>query len=257
MIMGKVLYYTLVDLARNRSVVAFAALVLAVSEGLFLVEADPVKALLSLVQVMLALVPLVSLILTVVYTYDTHEFTQLLAVQPIGRRAILGGRMGAMALALLVALLFGLGLPLTVHAPGTTSLVLLVAVVLLAWVHTALGTLIALLHRDKARGVGIALATWAGFVLVYDALLMALLFAFSDRPIEPLVLPIAALNPIDLARIAIMIRVDLAAMMGYSGAVYQHMLGSAPGIAVALTLMFAWIAWPTLAAFRVFRRKDL
>ncbi len=73
--MGKVLYYTLVDLARNRSVVAFAALVLAVSEGLFLVEADPVKALLSLVQVMLALVPLVSLILTVVYTYDTHEFT--------------------------------------------------------------------------------------------------------------------------------------------------------------------------------------
>ncbi|MBK9273687.1 MAG: ABC transporter permease subunit [Flavobacteriales bacterium] len=255
--MGKVLYYTLVDLARNRSVLAFAALLFVVAEGLFLVEADAVKALLSLVQVMLALIPLVSLVFTVVYTYGTQEFTQLLAVQPIGRGAILGGRMAALGLAFLVALLFGLGLPLTAHAAGATAMVLLASAVLLAWVFMALGTLVALVNRDKARGVGVALATWACLVLVYDALLMALLFAFSDRPIEPFVLPVAALNPIDLARIAVTIQVDLAAMLGYSGAVYKDLLGSGPGIALALSLMVLWIAWPTLAAFRVFRRKDL
>lgn len=257
MTMGKVLYYTLVDLARNRSVLAFAALLFVVAEGLFLVEGEAIKAVLSLVQVVLALVPLVALVFTVVYTYGAQEFTQLLAVQPIGRSAILGGRMLALGLSFLVALLFGLGLPLTVHAPGATSLVLLVAAVLLAWVFLALGTLIALVNRDRARGVGTALAAWAGAVLVYDALLMTLLFAFSDRPVEPFVLPVAALNPIDLARIAVTIQVDLAAMMGYSGAVYKKFLGSGPGIATALAFMLLWVAWPTVLSFRVFRSKDL
>jgi len=127
----------------------------------------------------------------------------------------------------------------------------------LALVFIALGALIALKQRDKARGVGIGLATWFLFVLVYDALLMGLMFAFSDRPVEPLVVPLAALNPIDLARIAVMLRVDLAAMMGYSGAIYKEFFGSTTGIVVALGIMLLWITWPTLWAFRVFRRKDL
>jgi Cu-processing system permease protein len=255
--MIKVLKYTLVDLARNRFVLAFAALMFLVAEGLFRIENDPMKALLSLVQVSLSLVPLVSLVFTIVYTYDTQEFTQLLAVQPIGRRAILAGRMLALGIAVAVAVAFGLGLPLMAHLPGLTALLLLVSSCAVALVFVALGTLIALTQRDKARGVGIGLGTWFLFVLVYDALLMGLMFAFSDRPIEPLVVPLAGLNPIDLARIAVMLQVDLAAMMGYSGAVYKDLFGSAPGIALSLGIMLVWIAWPTVLAFRVFRRKDL
>jgi len=255
--MNKVLKYTLVDLARNRFVLAFAAVMLALSEGLFRIEADPMKALLSLVQVSLALVPLVTLVFTIVYSYDTQEFTQLLAVQPIGRSAILAGRLAAIATALLCALVFGLGLPLAVHLPGSIALLLLVANAMLVLVFVALGTLIALTQRDKARGVGIGLVTWFLFVLVYDALLMGLMFALSDRPVEPWVVPLAALNPVDLARIAVMLRVDLAAMMGYSGAVYQEFFGSVKGILLAFAMMLLWAIWPTVLAFRVFRRKDL
>ncbi len=255
--MMKVFKYTLVDLTRNRFVLAFAFLLFGMAEGLFLLENDPIKALLSLVQVALALVPLIALIFTIVYSYDTQEFTQLLAVQPIGRPAILGGRMLALAVAVLVAQAFGLGLPLLVHVPSLAALILFGAASTLAVVFIALGTLIALKQRDKARGVGIGLATWFLFVLVYDALLMGLMFAFSDRPIEPLVVPLAALNPIDLARIAVMLRVDLAAMMGYSGAIYKEFFGSTAGIVVAMGVMLLWMAWPTLWAFRVFRRKDL
>ncbi|MBL8002256.1 MAG: ABC transporter permease subunit [Flavobacteriales bacterium] len=255
--MTKVYKYTLVDLARNRFVLAFAVLMLVLAEGLFRIEGDAMKAMLSLVQVTLALVPLVTLVFTIVYSYDTQEFTQLLAVQPIRRSAILAGRLAAIATAVLMALAFGLGLPLLVHLPGMVSLLLFAANALLVLVFVALGTLLALTQRDKARGVGIGLVTWFLFVLVYDALLMALMFALSDRPIEPWVVPLAALNPIDLARIAVMLRVDLAAMMGYSGAVYQRFFGSAQGILLALGLMVLWAAWPALVAFRVFRRKDL
>lgn len=255
--MSKVFKYTLIDLARNRFVLAFAFLLLVMTEGMFQLETDPVKALLSIVQVVLALVPLIALIFTVVYTYDTQEFTQLLAVQPMGRSAILGGRMAALAFALIIAQVFGLGLPLLIHMPGVPALLLFVNGMVLSVVFMALGTLIALKQRDKARGVGIGLGAWFLFLLVYDALLMALMFGLSDRPIEPLVVPLAALNPIDLARISVMLRVDLAAMMGYSGAIYKDLFGSTMGILIAMGVMLFWVLWPTVWSFRSFQRKDL
>ena len=49
--MLKVFKYTLLDLTRNRFVLGYAALMLLIAQGLFLMEDDPMKALLSLVQV--------------------------------------------------------------------------------------------------------------------------------------------------------------------------------------------------------------
>ncbi|MCB0793834.1 MAG: ABC transporter permease subunit [Flavobacteriales bacterium] len=255
--MIKVFKYTLIDLARNRAMLGYALLLLLVSEGLFQLEGDPMKAFLGLVQVVIALVPLIAMLFTIVYGYDVLEFTQLLAVQPIGRSAILGGQVLALSVSLLLAQGFGLGLPLLVHFPTRVALVLTVTGSALVLVFSALGTLIALSQREKARGVGIGLGVWFVFVLVYDALLMWLMFALSDRPIEPWVVPLAALDPIDLARIMVMLEVDLAAMMGYSGALYKEFFGSTGGMAVALGTLMLWIVVPIAFAFRTFRGKDL
>jgi Cu-processing system permease protein len=255
--MGKVFKYTLIDLARNRFVLGYAVLMLVLAQGLFILEGDPTKALLSLVQVVLALVPLVAMVFTVAYMYDTQEFTQLLAVQPIGRTAILSGQVLALSTALLVAQLFGLGLPLLVNAPDLPALILSMAGSALILVFTALGVLIALKQREKARGVGVALAMWLLFILVFDALLMWLMFTLGDYPIEPFVVPLAGLNPVDLARILVMLEIDLAAMMGYSGAIYKNFFGSAGGMVVAALILALWVLLPLLLSFRVFRRKDL
>lgn len=255
--MFKVFKYTLIDLARNRFVLAYALLMLLVAQGLFAVEGDPTKALISLVQVVMALVPLITLIFTVVYMYDTIEFTQLLAVQPIARKSILGGQLLALASAVLLAQAVGLGLPLLVNSPNLPALILSLAGSGLVLVFTALGALIALGQREKARGVGVALFIWFLFVLVYDAVLMWIMFAFSDYPIEPFIVPLAGINPIDLARIMVMLQIDLAAMMGYSGAIYKNFFGSTPGMGVAALILMLWVAVPSLLAFRVFRRKDL
>jgi Cu-processing system permease protein len=255
--MGKVFKYTLIDLARNRFVVGYAVLMLALAQGLFILEGEPTKALLSLVQVVMALVPLVAMIFTVVYMYDTLEFTQLLAVQPIGRRSILTGQVLALAVALLIAQTIGLGLPLLVNSPDLPALILLLSGSALALVFTALGVLIALKQREKARGVGVALVMWLLFILVFDALLMWLMFSFSDYPIEPFIVPIAGLNPVDLARILVMLEIDLAAMMGYSGAIYKNFFGSTGGMFVAAAILMLWVIVPLMGAFSVFRRKDL
>ena len=255
--MWKVYKYTLIDLARNKFVLGWTLLLLAISLGLFQLEDQPVKAMLSLSQVLLALVPLVASVFTIVYLYDAMEFTELLAVQPLRRSKILGGQMAALGTALVLGALVGTGIPLMLFLPGGASLTLLLACVMLTLVFVAIGSLIAIKNREKARGVGLGLVVWFLFVLVYDAVLLWVMFAFSDYPIEPWIVPLAALDPIDLGRIMVLLKVDLAAMMGYSGAVYEKFFGNVRGILVALLALGAWVALPSAFAFRAFRRKDL
>ncbi len=254
--MWKVYKYTLIDLARNKFVGGWLLLLLAISLGLFQLEDQPVKAMLSLSQVLLALVPLVASVFTIVYLYDATDFTELLAVQPLHRSKILGGQVMALGTALVLGALLGAGIPMMIFLPGGASATLLLACIMLTLVFTAIGALIAIRNREKARGVGLGLVVWFLFVLVYDAVLLWVMFAFSDYPIEPLIVPLAALDPIDLGRIMVMLKVDLAAMMGYSGAVYEKFFGSMRGILIALFALAAWVLLPAALAFRSFRRKD-
>ena len=255
--MWKVYKYTLIDLARNKFVGGWMLLLLAISLGLFQLEDQPVKAMLSLSQVLLALVPLVTSVFSIVYLYDTMEFTELLAVQPLRRSKILGGQMMALGTAMVLGVLLGAGIPLIIFLPTGASLTLLLACVMLTLVFVAIGALIAIKNREKARGVGLGLVVWFLFVLVYDAVLLWIMFAFSEYPIEPWIVPLAALDPIDLGRIMVLLKVDLAAMMGYSGAVYEKFFGNIRGILIALAALTAWVALPSSFAFRAFQRKDL
>lgn len=254
--MWKVYKYTLIDLARNKFVGGWLLLLMAISFGLFQLEDQPVKAMLSLSQVLLALVPLVASVFSIVYIYDALEFTELLAVQPLHRYKILGGQVLALGTALVLGALVGAGLPLMIFYPDGASITLLLACVMLTLVFTAIGALIAIKNREKARGVGLGLVVWFLFVLVYDAILLWIMYAFSDYPIEPWIVPLAALDPIDLGRIMVMLKVDLAAMMGYTGAVYEKFFGGMMGILLAFGALTAWVGVPAAFAFKAFRRKD-
>lgn len=255
--MWKVCKYTLIDLARNRFALGYAILLLGVTMGLFMLEGDPTKALISLTQVVLALVPLLALVFAIIYFYNQYEFTVLLAVQPMHRSSIVLGQMVAVAMTMVVAFLFGVGLPVLTYAPGGAGFTLLLTGTALTVVFTAIGGLVAVVNRDKARGVGIGLLTWVVLVLVYDAVLLWIMFAFSDRPIEPVIVPLAALNPIDLARILIMLKVDLAALLGYTGAVYQQFFGSVGGMVVSFLALLLWMVVPMAWAVKAFQRKNL
>jgi len=255
--MWKVCKYTLLDLARNRFALGYAALLMIVSVGLFMLEGDPTKALINLTQVLLALVPLLTLVFTIIYFYNQYEFTVLLAVQPLRRQIIVRAQFAAIAIALLASFLLGVGLPVLAFAPGATGWTLILTCTALTVVFTALGMLIAVKQRDRAKAVGIGLVTWVLMVLVYDAMLLWIIFSYSDRPIEPLIVPLAALNPIDLSRILIMLKIDMAALLGYTGAVYEKFFGSAGGMLISFGLLMLWMLVPLNRAVRAFARKDL
>jgi Cu-processing system permease protein len=74
---------------------------------------------------------------------------------------------------------------------------------------------------------------------------------------EKFTLLLSALNPIDLGRIFIMLKMDVSALMGYTGALYKDFFGSGTGVLFTSGIMLLWIIVPLWLALRSFKRKDL
>lgn len=255
--MDKILGYIMGDIVRNRIVLAYTAVLLAFTLGLFALEGRPEKAMLSLLNIVLIVVPLVSVVFSTIYYYNAGEFMELVLAQPVDRTRVLLIEYAGLALALSLAFLIGVGLPLLWRQPSLLSGLLLLAGVLITTAFVSLAFLGAVLFRDKARGIGTALLLWFFFALLFDGLLLLGLYSFSDYPLERATLLLTMLNPIDVGRMLVVTRLDAAALMGHSGDVFREFLGSARGWIATILVLLAWSALPLWAAVRTFRRKDL
>jgi Cu-processing system permease protein len=182
---------------------------------------------------------------------------ELMLSQPLSRKRILLSQYGGVALSLLSAFFIGVGIPVVLFAFDETGIALLFAGGVLTLIFTSIAFLASVKARDKARGIGSALLLWFYFALIYDGLVLLILFSFSDYPMEKFTLLLSALNPIDLSRIFIMLKMDVSALMGYTGALYKDFFGSATGGLFTVGIMLVWIILPLWLALQVFKRKDL
>jgi Cu-processing system permease protein len=78
----------------------------------------------------------------------------------------------------------------------------------------------------------------------------------GNWPLELPLLGLALANPVDAARIGLVLALDAPALMGYTGAVMQRTLGVVGGLALALAALVIWTAVPLVLAERRFGRKD-
>jgi len=253
----RIIKYVLYDILQNRIVIGYTLFLLAVSMGLFGLSDDPTKGLISLLNIVLIVTPLVSVVFATIHFYNAGEFIELLAAQPIRRGVIVWSQFLGLVIALLIAVLLGIGIPIALYTPTATGLSLLAAAMGLTIVFIALALLASVFTRDKAKGIGVALLLWFYFALLYDALVLFILFSFADYPLEKATLILAALNPIDLARVVVLLQMDISALMGYTGALFREWLGSSWGIVSAMGILLLWAVAPMLLAVRVFRKKDL
>ena len=255
--MLKVIKYVMVDILRNRIILAYTAFLLLLSLSLFNLEDNPSKGLLSMLNVVLIMVPLVSLIFSTIYMYNAAEFIELLLSQPIRRSRLLLSLYAGLALSLVTAFVAGAGIPLLLMEGSSSSVFLTVTGSALSAIFAALAVLGSVVTRDKARGIGIAILIWLFCSILYDGILLWVMFQLSDYPLEKAMLVMCSFNPVDLARILILLKLDISALMGYTGAIYREFFGSAMGMAVSASLMLAWLLIPLAVARRVFGRKDL
>jgi len=260
-VVAQVVKYQLRDASRSRWLMVYTAFFLLATEGLLRFTGDGEKTLLSLMTVVLFVVPLVTLVLGTVYLYGAREFTELLLAQPVSRRSLFAGLYLGLTLPLTAAITAGVGIPLLAH-PATIGaqqgafVVLLLVGVALTALFTAIAFVIAVRTDDRLRGLTAGIGVWLAFALVYDGLVLVLITVFSDFPLERPLLAATFVNPIDLARVLLLLRLDVSALMGYTGAVFQRFFGSGLGAAAAGGALLCWIVVPIALGARAFVRKD-
>lgn len=255
--MLRIIKYILLDILQNRIVIGYTLFLLAVSFGLFNLSDDPTKGLVGLLNIVLIVTPLVGIVFSTIHFYNSYEFIELLAAQPVRRSRIMWAEFVGLATALKLAVLVGVGVPVLLYAPSLSGLMLVVMAACLSVVFVSIALLASVLTRDKAKGIGVVLLLWFFFALLYDAVVLMLMFAFADYPLEKAMLAFAALNPIDLARVVLLLQMDISALMGYTGALFREFLGTGWGIFFAATVLLVWAIAPMLLAVRIFRKKDL
>ncbi|AMM52588.1 nitrous oxide reductase [Rufibacter sp. DG15C] len=255
--MGKIIKYVFYDIVRNKVVLAYTAFLLLLTIGLFSLGGQPDKAVLSLLNLVLLTVPLISIVFATSHFYNSYEFMELLVAQPIHRSKIFMSEYLGVACSLSGAFVLGVGLPLLLLGASVTGFYLLLTGVLITFIFVAMAFLASVITRDKAKGIGVALLLWFYFALIYDGIVLFILFSFSDYPLENPTLALTALNPIDLGRIIVLLNLDVSALMGYTGALYKSILGSLWGISLAFGLMLLWILVPVFASKRIFSKRDI
>lgn len=255
--MTRVIRYIFYDLLRTRFIIAYMAFLLATTFVLFQLDSDSSKVVLSLLNIVLIAIPLVSIVFTTIHFYNSYEFIELMLAQPINRKLVFLAEYLAVATSLVFSCLFGIGLPALIFGADLSVITLLLVSVFLTLVFVSLAFLASVLTRDKAKAIGIALLFWFYFALIYDGLLLWIIYTFSDYPMEKLTLGLIALNPIDLARIIMLLRLDISALMGYTGAFYKEIFGTQLGMMFSITILLLWIVAPLVSALRIFSKKDL
>jgi Cu-processing system permease protein len=257
----KILKYSFFDLVRSRWTYIYCAFYLLFTLTLLWLSNDLSKVVISLMNVVLLLCPLIATMFGVMYYYNSREFTELLLAQPVKRTSIFWGQYLGVAGSLSVSWLIGTGVPFILYgvfgsAQAGNFFTLMLVGVALSFIFSAMAFLIALQNENRIKGFGLAILVWLFFAVIYDGLLLLALSYFSDYPLEKFSLAASMFNPIDLSRILILLKLDVSALMGFTGAVFRKFLGTGTGMAISLVVLALWILLPTLGIGRVAGKKD-
>jgi len=259
--MFKILKYSFFDLMRSSWSYVYFGFYLLLGIVLLFLNNDLSKAVITLMNVIIVLVPLIGTIFGVMYYYNSKEFTELLLAQPLKRSSIFIGQYLGVAISLSMSLILGLGLPFIAYGLFNSSAIwnfslLLVVGVFLTFIFSALAFNIALSNENKIKGFGYAILLWLFLAIIYDGLFLMSLIIFEDYPLDKLSLTGTMLNPIDLSRTLILLKLDISALLGYTGAVFKQFFGTSFGLIISLCALFVWVALPVTRIIFKSKRKD-
>jgi len=222
---------------------------------------DVSKAIVSLMNITFILTPLIGTIFGIMNFYNSREFIELLLAQPIQRKNLFMGLYLGISLSLSMSFILGMGLPFVIYGIAFTGevrslLILLMSGLFLTFIFTALSFYIALINENRLKGFGMAILFWLFMVFIYDGVFLLLLLLLQSYPIEKFAIIFSLLNPIDLSRILIMLELDISALMGYTGAVFNKFFGTGSGMLISIMALTVWTIVPVFLIVKKSTRKD-
>ncbi len=258
--MWKILKYSFADLVRSRWSYVYLAFYLILGFSLLFLNNDLSKTVITLMNIVVVLTPMIGTIFGIMYFYSAREFTELLLAQPIKRRNIFLGQYLGIALSLSLSLVLGLGIPFLIYGIAQSSEIwdfgfLLLVGTFLTFIFTALSVNISLRNENKVKGFGYAILLWLVLAVIYDGIFLISLVLFDDYPLDRFTLAATMFNPIDLSRILVLLKLDISALLGYTGALFQNFFQGS-GVFISLGMLVLWTVVPVKLLLRKAIRKD-
>jgi len=181
--------------------------------------------------------------------------------QPLSRSSIFLGQYLGVAFSLSMSLILGLGVPFIFYGLFMSPVIwdfslLLITGTFLTFIFTALAFNIALSNENKIKGFGYAILLWLFLAIIYDGLFLMSLILFDDYPLDKLSLFGIMLNPIDLSRTLILLKLDISALLGYTGAVFKKFFGTNYGLFISFLSLIVWITVPVMRIIFKSKKKD-
>lgn len=246
---------------RSRWSYVYFLFYLALGFVLLFLNNDVSKAVITLMNIIIVLVPLIGTIFGVMYYYNSKEFTELLLAQPIKRSSIFLGQYLGVAGSLTMSLVLGLGIPFVLYGLFRSNAIfdfslLLVTGAFLTLIFTALSFNIALSNENRIKGFGYAVLLWLFLAVIYDGLFLMSLIVFEEYPLDSFSLIATMFNPIDLSRTLILLKLDISALLGYTGAVFKSFFGTGLGFFVSIIMLTLWTILPILRLIYKSKKKD-
>jgi Cu-processing system permease protein len=254
-------WFVIKDILRSRWSIANTLFFAAVTAGLFYLQADGAKVAVSISSLSLAFVPLISLIYTAMYYYNSRDFVELILTQPIGRRSVFWGLLTGILISLVTGFAVGIAVPYSILGSSdwahVSALIAVICIALaLSSIFAALALVAAVRCDDRGKGLAVILGIWLVAAVLYDGLVLAGATALAEYPMETPLLVASLANPVDLARVLFLVHSDMAALMGYTGAVFMRFFNQPIGISVATISLIIWFAAPIWYGLRRFNVKD-
>lgn len=252
-----VVYYELSNVLRSKWLYVLTALIAVMSYIFLFLSEDITKTLLSLTIVFCALIPLVALLFTSLYWYNSERFTELLLTQPISRRVIYLSRAVILGTSLIFSLTVGVVIPFLWFQVFNSDIIFFLGLMsLLSLVFVNLGLLISVSMSDKMKALGLVLGIWIYLLMVHDGIVLMGLLFFKGYPVDIPALVAGTINPIGLARVLLIRYFDQPLLLSFTGARVQLFLASTSGFLAALLAGIVWILWPLWLGLRTFINRD-
>lgn len=130
---------------------------LVIALSIFNLENNSAKGLLSLLNIILIIVPLICIIFSTIYNYNSSEFIELLVSQPVKRKTIWLSIFFGLSISLCLAFFIGAGIPILIYHADATGFMMIATGLFLTIVFVIIAMLAAGYTRDKAKGIGLVL----------------------------------------------------------------------------------------------------
>ena len=253
---NKILKYIFLDLIRSRFIIFYTLFLLLISSAFLYLGKDSSKAVVSILNVILFIVPLVSIIFGTIHFYNSKEFMEFLLTQPVARKNIFWSEYFAVSASLSAAFAAGICLPMIAAGITVTGIYLIITGIFLTCIFTSLAFFSCVVNNDKVRGIGLSIIIWLYMSVVFDGFTILIFYLFRDYPLDKFIVALTSLNPVDLSRIMILLQLDISALMGFTGATFQNFFGSLSGKIITALLLLIWMAVPAFISLRIFSRKN-